>query len=137
MAHTAVNGAVSLSGTARQNLVLGALGVVYGDIGTSPLYTVRQCFSDVGAVTEAAVFGILSLITWALVIVVTLKYVIVIMRADNRGEGGILALTALALRATSRGSPRAGWILAAGMGGVGRASGRGRVEGVGGGGGGE
>jgi KUP system potassium uptake protein len=115
MAQTAVNGTRSLSEKARQNLVLGALGVVYGDIGTSPLYTVRQCFSDVGSVSEAAVFGILSLITWALVIVVTLKYVIVIMRADNRGEGGILALTALALRATSRGSRRAGWILAAGM----------------------
>jgi KUP system potassium uptake protein len=115
MARTTVNGTRSLSEKARQNLVLGALGVVYGDIGTSPLYTVRQCFSDVGSVSEAAVFGILSLITWALVIVVTLKYVIVIMRADNRGEGGILALTALALRATSRGSRRAGWILAAGM----------------------
>jgi KUP system potassium uptake protein len=115
MAQTTVNGTTSVTEKARQNLVLGALGVVYGDIGTSPLYTVRQCFSDVGSVTEAAVFGILSLITWALVIVVTLKYVIVIMRADNRGEGGILALTALALRATSRGSRRAGWILAAGM----------------------
>jgi KUP system potassium uptake protein len=115
MAHTAANGTVTVAQRARQNLVLGALGVVYGDIGTSPLYTVRQCFSDVGSVSEAAVFGILSLITWALVIVVTLKYVIVIMRADNRGEGGILALTALALRATSRGSRRAGWILAAGM----------------------
>jgi KUP system potassium uptake protein len=115
MAQTALNGTRSLREKARQNLVLGALGVVYGDIGTSPLYTVRQCFSDVGSVTEAAVFGILSLITWALVIVVTLKYVIVIMRADNRGEGGILALTALALRATKRGSRAAGWILAAGM----------------------
>ena len=115
MAQTTVNGTTSVTEKARQNLVLGALGVVYGDIGTSPLYTVRQCFSDVGSVTQDAVFGILSLITWALVIVVTLKYVIVIMRADNRGEGGILALTALALRATSRGSRRAGWILAAGM----------------------
>jgi KUP system potassium uptake protein len=115
MAQSAVNGTASAAQRVRQNLVLGALGVVYGDIGTSPLYTVRQCFSDVGSVTEGAVFGILSLITWALVIVVTLKYVIVIMRADNRGEGGILALTALALRATSRGSRSAGWILAAGM----------------------
>jgi KUP system potassium uptake protein len=100
---------------ARHGLIVGALGVVYGDIGTSPLYTVRQCFDSIGAVQPRAVYGVLSLISWALFIVVTLKYVIVIMRADNRGEGGILALTALALRATRRGTRTGAWILAAGM----------------------
>jgi KUP system potassium uptake protein len=115
MAHTTVNGTPSAADKMRQSLVVGALGVVYGDIGTSPLYTIRQCFADVGTVTDAAIFGILSLIAWALFIVVTLKYVIVILRADNRGEGGILALTALALRATGRGSGAYGWILAAGL----------------------
>jgi KUP system potassium uptake protein len=100
---------------ARHGLIVGALGVVYGDIGTSPLYTVRQCFDDVGSVRPNSVFGILSLIAWSLFVVVTLKYVIVIMRADNRGEGGILALNALALRATRRGTRAAGWILAAGL----------------------
>jgi KUP system potassium uptake protein len=116
MAQTTVNGTPpSTAERIRQNLVIGALGVVYGDIGTSPLYTVRQCFEDVKSVNEGSVFGILSLIAWALFVVVTLKYVIVIMRADNRGEGGILALTVLALRATTRGTAAYGWILAAGL----------------------
>jgi KUP system potassium uptake protein len=78
-------------------LTLAALGVVFGDIGTSPLYTVQTCFSDFTGLkpTPDNVLGILSLITWALIIVVTLKYVIVVMRADNHGEGGVLALMAL------------------------------------------
>ncbi len=100
---------------ARQQLMLGALGVVYGDIGTSPLYTVKQCFQALGGVTPASVYGVLSLITWALIVVVTLKYVTVIMRADNRGEGGILALTALALRVPRAGTRFHWWILAAGL----------------------
>ena len=89
-------------------LVIGAIGVVYGDIGTSPLYTLRQCFTGKHrlALTAANVLGILSIIFWALVVVVTLKYVTLIMRADNRGEGGILALTALVSRGL--GSPRSG-----------------------------
>ena len=76
---------------------LAALGVVYGDIGTSPLYTVRECFHPLHGVpvNTANVLGILSLITWALILVVTLKYVTFVMRADNEGEGGILALLAL------------------------------------------
>jgi KUP system potassium uptake protein len=82
----------------RAGVVLAALGVVYGDIGTSPLYALRQSLKAYGAMDEAAVFGVLSLIAWALILVVTLKYVLVIMRADNRGEGGILALMALAQR---------------------------------------
>ncbi|HTV44083.1 MAG TPA: potassium transporter Kup [Stellaceae bacterium] len=96
----------------RQSLAVAALGVVYGDIGTSPLYTVKQCFVN-AAVSDLRVFGVLSLIAWALMLVVTVKYVLVLMRADNRGEGGILALMVLALRAASAGRNR--WILWAGL----------------------
>jgi KUP system potassium uptake protein len=101
-----------------QNLMLGALGVVFGDIGTSPLYTMQICMAETGDVTHAGVMGILSLIVWALIIVVTLKYVVVVMRADNRGEGGILALTALALRGVKSGGRLAALVLAAGMAGA-------------------
>ncbi len=84
-------------------LTLAALGVVFGDIGTSPLYTMKEVFS-VGThpvpLTEANMLGILSLIVWALIMVVSVKYVAFIMRADNRGEGGIMALLALASRST-------------------------------------
>ena len=82
-------------------LTLGALGVVFGDIGTSPLYAMRESALAVGghAASPAAVYGALSLIFWALVIVVTIKYVGFIMRADNNGEGGVMALAALAHRA--------------------------------------
>src|SRR5271169_2034492 len=99
--------------TVGQSLTVAALGVVYGDIGTSPLYTVKQCFPDIAGVTEPRVFGVLSLIAWALTLVVTVKYVIVLMRADNRGEGGILALMVLALRAAA--GRRSWWILSAGL----------------------
>jgi KUP system potassium uptake protein len=73
---------------------------VFGDIGTSPLYTVKECFSEFTGLqpTPENVLGILSLITWLLIVVVTLKYVVVVMRADNRGEGGVLALMALVSR---------------------------------------
>jgi KUP system potassium uptake protein len=103
----------TIAGQNRQNLTIAALGVVYGDIGTSPLYAIKQCFRDPAAVTEPRVFGVLSLIVWALMTVVTIKYVIVLMRADNRGEGGIFALTTLALRATS--GRRNRWIMFAGL----------------------
>src|SRR5881396_4244071 len=78
-------------------LALSVLGVVYGDIGTSPLYAIRQSFSgEYGIpVTQSNVLGVLSLVFWALVLVVTIKYHIVIIRADNKGEGGVLALMAL------------------------------------------
>jgi KUP system potassium uptake protein len=84
-------------------LTLAAIGVVYGDIGTSPLYTMRVAFGPHGVLplTEATVLGVLSLIFWSLFTVVTLKYVTVILRADNRGEGGILALSTLAQRTLS------------------------------------
>src|SRR5215831_10438477 len=96
-------------------LTIAALGVVYGDIGTSPLYAVRQSLVDFGDLSERAILGALSLIVWALVLVVMVKYVLVIMRADNRGEGGLLALTALVLRSTSRDRKRYVWIMAAGL----------------------
>ena len=81
-------------------LTVGAIGVVYGDIGTSPLYTLRECFHAESGIEliPTNIFGILSLILWSVILVVTLKYVIFIMRADNKGEGGVLALLALALR---------------------------------------
>jgi KUP system potassium uptake protein len=78
-------------------LVVGALGVVFGDIGTSPLYAFKQSIEAAGGVSQENILAILSLMIWSLLLVVTLKYVLVIMRADNRGEGGTLALTALAL----------------------------------------
>lgn len=81
-------------------LVLAAIGVVFGDIGTSPLYALKECFSPEHGIpfSQAAVFGIISMIFWALILVVTIKYVIFVLRADNNGEGGVLSLMALALR---------------------------------------
>ncbi|HEX8649488.1 MAG TPA: potassium transporter Kup [Pyrinomonadaceae bacterium] len=79
-------------------LSLTALGIVYGDIGTSPLYAMRECFHGPHAITATHenIFGVLSLIFWALIIIISVKYCIFVLAADNRGEGGILALTALA-----------------------------------------
>ena len=79
-------------------LSLAALGVVYGDIGTSPLYALRECFHGQHAIppTEVSVLGVLSLVFWVLILVISIKYMAFVLRADNRGEGGILALTALA-----------------------------------------
>lgn len=81
-------------------LILGAIGVVYGDVGTSPLYTMKEIFNGPHAVaaTPDNVLGILSLIFWSLILVISIKYVLFVMRANNRGEGGIMALMALALR---------------------------------------
>ena len=85
------------NGSSMPKLTLAALGVVYGDIGTSPLYAVRDCFFGANpvAVTPADMLGVLSLIFWSLVLVISVKYLLVVMRADNNGEGGILALLAL------------------------------------------
>src|ERR1700745_1369879 len=88
-------------------LTLGSIGVVYGDIGTSPLYALREAVvaaSAGGAVTALGVTGVVSLILWALIIVVTLKYVVILLRADNHGEGGTLALMALAQRGVAKGA---------------------------------
>ena len=97
-------------------LVLGAVGVVFGDIGTSPLYTLRECFNGPHGLllTAANVLGILSTIFWAITIIVTLKYVTLIMRADNRGEGGIMALTALVSRGLADRRPR-WWLVGLGI----------------------
>jgi KUP system potassium uptake protein len=95
-------------------LSLVALGVVYGDIGTSPLYAIRECFFGPHAVTltHDHVLGVLSLVFWALVIEISIKYLLFVLRADNQGEGGILALTALATRITPTGrEERAGLVL--------------------------
>src|SRR5436190_15146653 len=78
-------------------LTLTAIGVVYGDIGTSPLYTIRECFFGSHSVppTHENILGVLSLVIYALLIVISIKYIAIVLRADNQGEGGILALTAL------------------------------------------
>src|SRR6202163_2622494 len=99
----AANGSEAPAKTGFWALTLGSIGVVYGDIGTSPLYALRESVqAAVGtgnSASEPVVFGILSLIIWALFIVVTAKYVLILLRADNNGEGGTLALMALASRA--------------------------------------
>lgn len=83
--------------------MIGAIGVVFGDIGTSPLYALKECFNPEHGVpfSDQTVYGILSMLFWAMTLVVSVKYVLFVMRADNNGEGGILALTALAMRASS------------------------------------
>ena len=113
------------SGGARSHagfwgLTLGSIGVVYGDIGTSPLYALREAvLAATGegndALTRATVLGVVSLILWALVIVVTLKYVVILLRADNNGEGGTLTLMALASRAVGRFSKAAGVVALLGI----------------------
>ena len=89
-------------------LLIGSIGVVYGDIGTSPLYALREAVvaasGPSGVAQPQAVLGVVSLILWALIIVVTLKYVLILLRADNHGEGGTLALMALAQRAVTKGA---------------------------------
>jgi KUP system potassium uptake protein len=93
-------------------LAVGAIGVVYGDIGTSPLYTLQTTLSHDGMrPTPESIYGVLSLIFWAQILVVSLKYVVFIMRADNKGEGGIMALMALAQRSV-REKPKLRWVLA-------------------------
>src|SRR3954469_9784020 len=98
--HPTVGAAHQRAGVAA--LTLGALGVVFRDIGTSPLYALQTVFhADHGAVptSESAVYGVLSLVFWAVTIIVSIKYVTLIMRADNDGEGGIMALIPLTQRA--------------------------------------
>ncbi len=86
-------------------LCMTALGVVYGDIGTSPLYAIRECFHGEYGITPSRpnILGVLSLMFWALIIVVSVKYLGFILRADNRGEGGVIALTAQLRDSTKRG----------------------------------
>ncbi|CAG0975611.1 hypothetical protein BURK1_01464 [Burkholderiales bacterium] len=98
-------------------LMLGAIGIVFGDIGTSPLYTMRECFTGLRKLelTPENVLGVLSIIFWSLVIVVTVKYVTILLRADNRGEGGIMALTALVSRGLERNARRRWWLIGFGI----------------------
>jgi KUP system potassium uptake protein len=96
-------------------LTLGSVGVVYGDIGTSPLYAFREAVvaaAGGGSVTRDIVLGVLSLIVWSLIVVVTVKYIVLLLRMDNNGEGGTLSLTALAFRAVGR---RASYVLVLGV----------------------
>jgi KUP system potassium uptake protein len=100
-------------------LMLGAIGVVFGDIGTSPLYAFKESVAAAAAgapVTRDIILGVLSLILWSLVLVVTIKYVVILLRADNKGEGGTLTLVALAQRAVRH---RGGLVLALGIAGAG------------------
>ena len=98
-------------------LALGSVGVVYGDIGTSPLYALRESLHAASrdGLTAEDVYGVISLLIWTLIIIVTIKYVILIMRADNRGEGGTLSLVALIQQALES---RPGWLLAIGVVGI-------------------
>jgi KUP system potassium uptake protein len=98
-------------------LSLAALGVVFGDIGTSPLYAIKEVFGGAHhpvPISPENVLGILSLIFWSLMVVVSLKYVTFIMRADNKGEGGIMALMALVLRPLPDGTRRRGLLTCSG-----------------------
>jgi KUP system potassium uptake protein len=90
-------------------MTLAALGVVYGDIGTSPLYAMRECFHGQHAIamTRESIFGVLSLIFWSLTLIVTLKYIAYVLRADNQGEGGILSLMTLVSAALKHSRARA------------------------------
>ncbi len=99
-------------------LTLTALGVVYGDIGTSPLYALRECFKEEYGILPTApnVLGVLSLILWSLILVVSIKYIVFILRADNRGEGGILALLALLLQQKRRADDQKRRIILIGLG---------------------
>ncbi|MFN7966473.1 MAG: potassium transporter Kup [Acidobacteriota bacterium] len=100
-------------------LIVGAVGVVFGDIGTSPLYAVKECFSGAHALelNRLNIFGVLSLMFWAMTIVVSLKYVTFILRADNKGEGGTLSLMALAMHKLASARSRY-WVILVGMAGA-------------------
>jgi KUP system potassium uptake protein len=98
-------------------LAFGAIGVVFGDIGTSPLYALKACFDpDHGIpMTPESIYGVISMVFWAFIVVVSLKYVLFVMRANNHGEGGILSLMALALRTARTGTKRAGVVMMVGV----------------------
>jgi KUP system potassium uptake protein len=98
-------------------LTLGALGIVFGDIATSPLYSVRECFSEHYSIplNPENILGILSLIIWSLIIIVSVKYILFVLRADNKGEGGILALLALAVGPVKTSGGRKRWLMFVGL----------------------
>ena len=116
----APNAAIIVAPNPQKNLLkltLGSIGVVYGDIGTSPLYALRESLHAVGqdGLARDEVYGIISLLIWTLILIVTVKYVLLVMRADNRGEGGTLSLVALIQQALHR---RPGWLIAIGVIGI-------------------
>jgi len=113
MAHTAAHGSTNNGKSSLGVLTLAALGVVFGDIGTSPLYAFKEAFTGAHGlpVSEANVLAVLSMMFWSVTLVVSLKYVSIVLRFDNGGEGGILALLALASRLT-RANPRLAWTVA-------------------------
>ncbi|HEX3090882.1 MAG TPA: KUP/HAK/KT family potassium transporter, partial [Ilumatobacteraceae bacterium] len=99
-------------------LALGALGVVYGDIGTSPLYSLKEAFTEKShrlVVDPTNVYGVCSLAFWSLIIIISIKYLMLVMRADNNGEGGILALTALVMPKRGRTVAKAGLLVSLGV----------------------
>ncbi|MFY7777240.1 MAG: potassium transporter Kup [Elstera sp.] len=112
-----VHGAADERKATLFKLALAAVGVVFGDIGTSPLYTLRECFTGHHALplTEDNILGILSLIIWSITFVVTIKYVVFVTRIDNEGEGGVLALLALALRHVKKARYGTGTLVALGL----------------------
>ena len=97
------------------SLALGAIGVVFGDIGTSPLYAMKEIFHSGVTIDAPHVLGVLSLVFWALTLVVTTKYAIFIMRANNKGDGGIMALMALALQGSKDNPQRKLFIVIIGL----------------------
>ncbi|PHX70629.1 MAG: potassium transporter Kup [Acidimicrobium sp.] len=112
------HGEHSHSKTGTAALALGALGVVYGDIGTSPLYSFKESFTEKShtmTVDAINVYGICSLAFWALVIIISVKYLLLVMRADNKGEGGILALTALVMPKRTKNVTKAGLLVSLGV----------------------
>src|SRR5256885_15344136 len=109
---------------------LGALGVVYGDIGTSPLYALKEAAKAAthgGPLTHAAILGVVSLILWSLILIISLKYAILILRADNRGEGGIVAMLALLRARHARSGTWRGGIFLHGLWGAALAYGGGAI----------
>src|SRR6516225_3880145 len=118
---TAANGHGEAHSTASfKALLIGCIGVVYGDIGTSPLYALREAVVAASGpghdeLTRPTVLGVVSLILWALFVIVTLKYVVILLRADNNGEGGTLTLMALASRAVNRIGRSVGYVALLGI----------------------
>lgn len=117
MSNTQTSNSPGFKSSRLHIITLAALGIVFGDIGTSPLYALKECFSAEHGIpfTPAAVLGIISMLFWAITIVVSLKYVLFVMRADNDGEGGVLALMALSLRTAKAGSSRAKLLMMLGV----------------------
>lgn len=103
-------------------LVIGALGVVFGDIGTSPIYTMKECFNPHSphhlVVSQMNVLGVVSLVLWSLISLICVKYLVFVLRADNRGEGGVLSLMALAIHGMNENTKRRAGLILLGLSGA-------------------